>query len=165
MSGRRRIGKADARSRAWPGIQAISLLALVAGLCACDLTPKKPIDPSTVRSVLTIQRGTPGGSAMTVNGEPVSWDENGAYVIDTESGGDYAIELIAAPQGTAFSGFLVSIDDYYLVAETVQANPLRVHVEKNTVFVRPCFSTEAQASLSRVAGRGSGGLPAGIILP
>jgi hypothetical protein len=145
-----------------------ALLITLLSLCACNPEPRPAPDPDTVRSILTIQSGNYEGFDLSVNGTPVSWDENGVCIFDTAEGADYEIACSAAPAGMIFSDFLIGIDTSFIVAEQVAVNPVRLHVEKTSVFVLPRFSNSASHSVMRreahIPENGES-LPDGIILP
>jgi hypothetical protein len=145
-----------------------ALFAPLLILCACNPDPRPTPDPDTVRSILTIQSGNYEGYALSINGTPVSWDENGACVFDTADGADYEIECGATLAGMVFSDFLIGIDKDFIVAEHVAANPARIHVEKTSVFVLPRFyNATASSVMQREAHipENDERLPDGIILP
>lgn len=145
-----------------------ALLVTLLNLCACDPDPRPVPDPDTVRSILTIKSGNYEAFDLSVNGTPVSWDEYGVCVLDTAQGADYEIACGVAPAGMTFSDFLIGIDTNFIVAERVAANPVRIHVEKTSVFVLPRFDNAAASSVmqreTRISENGEG-LPDGIILP
>ncbi len=141
----------------------------LAGLPSCSLLfqgvkPEGP-DPSQVEGVLTLYRPEDAACEIKVNGNLVSWDTMSLHSFSSLEATDYEIECVSFEPGLVFEAFSVELALHSLKAR-VARNPMRVHIDKTELYVKPLFrDAEVEASARLSAYDDGRELPPGILLP